>query len=59
MTFADNFIYGYVEADGTTYFIEPLYHQTRTPSTDQFIVYKAEDILDDAEHTCATDSPEK
>lgn len=59
LTFAQNFIYGFVEADGTTYFIEPLYHQTRTPSQDQFIVYKAEDILDDEEHTCATDSPEK
>ncbi|HMS99511.1 MAG TPA: PKD domain-containing protein [Saprospiraceae bacterium] len=59
LTFADNFIYGYVEADGTTYFIEPLYHQTRTPSTDQFIIYTAADILDDEEHTCATDSPEK
>ncbi len=59
LTFADNFIYGFVEDGDKTYFIEPLYHQTRQPSKDQFIVYEAKDILDDEIHTCATDSPAK
>lgn len=59
LTFADNFIYGFVEEKDKTFYIEPLYHQTRKPSQNLFIVYATEDIIDDEIHTCATDSPAK
>ncbi|MFN8318312.1 MAG: PKD domain-containing protein [Saprospiraceae bacterium] len=59
LTFADNFIYGYIEDGDKTFFIEPLYHQTRQASTNQFIIYELNDIIDDEVHTCATDSPAK
>ena len=52
LTINENFIYGFVEANHTTYFIEPLYHFNKNAQKDEFILYDVKDIIQTEPHTC-------
>lgn len=52
LTFNYGFIYGYIETDKDTYYIEPLRHYKMDAAEDSFIVYNIEDILTSKEFKC-------
>ena len=52
LTFNYGFIYGYIETDKDTYYIEPLRHYRMDAVEDSFIVYNIDDILTSREFKC-------
>jgi len=55
LTFADGFVYGFVQKQGKYYYIEPLSHYSDNTDYDKYVVYSEDDLRPTAEKTCATD----
>ncbi|MEM8909951.1 MAG: M12 family metallo-peptidase, partial [Bacteroidota bacterium] len=55
LTIDDEFIYGFVEEGGETYYIEPLWYFDKKAATDLFVVYAASDVIPDKTKTCGLD----
>ncbi|HHS96043.1 MAG TPA: hypothetical protein ENJ45_05580, partial [Phaeodactylibacter sp.] len=55
LTVDKNFLYGYIEQNEETYFIEPLYYLLEGAATDLFIVYAQSDVIDNTHRTCGAD----
>lgn len=53
LTVSENFVYGFIEAEKETYYIEPLRYFVDAAAADLFIVYAAADVLQNGEKTCA------
>lgn len=54
LTIDDGFIYGYVEQNGETFFIEPARRFRSAAGRNEFVVYNEEDVIDPANHSCGT-----
>jgi PKD repeat protein len=54
LTFNKNYIYGFVEINGATMYIEPLYHFVKNAGQDEYVVYNQKDIIDTEKHECGT-----
>ena len=52
LTFNDDFIYGYIRDEDGYFFIEPLSYYSNKNTTDKFVMYNANDILDTAPKEC-------
>ncbi|MCB9310503.1 MAG: PKD domain-containing protein [Lewinellaceae bacterium] len=52
LTFDRDFIYGFISAGGTTYYIEPLSYYIKSSAKDQFIMYSTNDIIEDSSVKC-------
>ncbi len=52
LTFDHDFIYGYIEEGGETYFIEPLWYFQPEADRDQFVVYPASKVIPVEGMTC-------
>jgi len=52
LTFADNFIFGFIRIGFTEYFVEPVYHFDKSAPVDQFVVYSVNDIINETLYTC-------
>ena len=48
----EHFIYGYIQTDEGLYFIEPAKTFTKNKATDEYVIYKEEDILENESATC-------
>ena len=60
MTINDGFLYGLIEKDGKTYFIEPLKHFNNQSPNSFFVVYEFNDVIKIEGKTCgATDFIDK
>ena len=59
LTIDDEGIEGYFQADAERYFIEPAKRYSEFASTDEFVVYRAEDVLRDTSVYCPQDLAEK
>lgn len=56
ITFNDGFIYGYIQENNETWFIEPLKHFKLDANKDDFIVYNTTDIIPGEQKTCGFDA---
>ncbi len=54
LTFNENYIYGFVEQNGTTFYIEPMYHFDQNAAKDFYVVYDQKDIIDTEKRECGT-----
>jgi PKD repeat protein len=59
ITINDNFIYGFIESNGSTYYIEPVSHFKKGDFNDQYVIYDLKNIIDGKEHTCGITSENK
>ncbi|MCB0642584.1 MAG: PKD domain-containing protein, partial [Phaeodactylibacter sp.] len=59
MTMNQDFLYGYVKADGETYFIEPLWYFQPLAAKDLFVVYNEKDVIPKKGTVCAADEVNK
>ena len=53
LTIDKDFIYGYFQAEGTTYYIEPLWYYIPGQPKNLFILYDERDAINDGKNTCA------
>jgi len=53
LTMAENFIYGFVEIQGTRFYIQPLYYFDKKAKANQFIFFNENDVKDNHKgHVC-------
>lgn len=52
ITIGYDFIYGFIEDDGNTYFIEPLRYYADRAEANTFVLYDAKDVIDNGPKTC-------
>lgn len=52
LTLTDNFIYGFVEETGDTYYIEPLWYHEPSAAPDLFVVYADKAVIPNQNATC-------
>ncbi len=56
LTVGDDFLYGYINSEGEEFYFEPLRYYVPACKTDQFILYKPQDVLENHEYHCFHDS---
>jgi len=52
VTFGEGFVYGFFEANGNIWYVEPLRYFDRNKASDLFVVYEKSDVIEGAEHAC-------
>jgi len=52
LTFAKDFIYGFIEEGEKTYFIEPLWYYDASAAKGSYILYDSDDVIDNGPKTC-------
>ncbi len=52
VTFGEGFVYGFFEADGNIWYVEPLRYFDRNQANDLFVVYEKSDVIEGAENAC-------
>ncbi len=53
LTIDKDFLYGYFQAEGTTYYIEPLWYYIPDQPKNLFVLYDERDAINDGNNTCA------
>ena len=53
LTVSEDFIYGYIQEDGKTYYIEPLRYFTANQEENLFVIYEESDVITDNTIKCA------
>lgn len=52
LTLNKDFIYGFVNTDKGTFYVEPLHYFVKGASKDQYVIYNAKDVIFSKENTC-------
>ena len=59
LTVDDNFIYGFIDAEGGRYYIEPLSYYEPGAAHDLFVVYEREAVKPDTDHICGAEEEQE
>ncbi|MFN0214080.1 MAG: zinc-dependent metalloprotease family protein [Saprospiraceae bacterium] len=59
LTFGEGFLYGFFEANGSTWYVEPLRYFDRDQANDLFVVYEKSDVIEGEDNACGMLEVEK